>query len=168
MRGIAQIALAVAILISAAPSAVAQVKRVETINDWGYFADDNPKQRTCFLATAPQSSEPAGSRRDSIYFYITAWPRDGVRTELSFKAGYPYRKGSEVTVTIGSDTFKLAPKDDRAFVVDPIEELKLLEAMKKGTTMVVQGVSARGTTTKDTFSLLGVSKAVGKLTAECN
>ncbi len=167
MRGNIRATATATILFATAASAFAQPKLVETFNDWSFYSDSNPKERVCFAASAPQSSEPANNR-SSIYFYISAWPGEGVRTELSVKVGYPFRKGSEAVVTVGGETFKLFTHEERAFVSDPIEELKLLEAMKKGATMIVQGVSERGTATKDTFSLLGVSKAVATLTAQCN
>ena len=151
-----------------AGGAAAQTKLVATYGTWSYFAHESSQARICFALSTPQSSEPAGVRRDPTYFYISAWPRDGVRSEISVKIGYPFRKGSEVTVTIGSDSFKLFTQDERAFVSDPFEELKLIEAMKKGTVMIVQGTSERGTTTKDTYSLSGVSKAVQSLTTACN
>lgn len=168
MRGIFRATTTAGILFATITSALAQPKLVETFNDWSFYSHEGPKERICFAASAPQSSDPAGGRRDSAFFYISAWPREGVRTELSVKAGYPFRKGSEATVTIGNETFKLFTHEERAFVSDQIDELKLLEAMKKGSTMVVQGVSERGTVIKDTFSLLGVSKAVTNLTTQCN
>ena len=168
MRGIFRAISTAGFLSVAAATAFAQPKLVESFNDWAFYSHQSPNERICFVASAPKSSDPAGGRRDSAFFYISAWPREGVRTELSVKAGYPFRKGSEVTVTIGNETFKLITHEERAFVNDPIEELKLLEAMKKGSTMIVEGVSQRGTVTKDTFSLLGVSKAVATLAAQCN
>jgi len=168
MRGIIRAATTAIIFSATASVAFAQPKLVETFNDWSFYSDNSAKERICFAVSTPQSSDPAGARRGTVYFYISAWPREGVRTELSVKSGYPFRKGSEASVTIGSDKFELFTQEERAFVSDPIEELKLLEAMKKGSSMVVQGVSERGTVTKDTYSLLGVMKAVATLTAQCD
>lgn len=168
MRGLVRAITTTGFLFAAALPALAQPKLVETFSDWAFYSHQSPNERICFVASAPKSSDPAGGRRDSAFFYISAWPRDGVRAEPSIKAGYPFRKGSEATVTIGNESFKLFTHEERAFVADPIEELKLLDAMKKGTTMIVEGVSQRGTVTKDTFSLMGVSKAVATLAAQCN
>lgn len=168
MRGTIQATATATFLFAAAASASAQTKLVETFNDWTVYAHNNADERVCFAASAPKSSEPAGARRESIFAYVSAWPAEGVRSELSIKIGYPFRKGSQVTVTIGNDSFKLFTHEDRAFIGDQIEELKLLEAMKKGATMIVQGMSERGTATKDTFSLSGISKAVQALTSRCN
>ena len=166
MRGLLR-TMTAAIFIAAAAAAAAQTKLVDTFNDWYFYSHEGSNERVCFAASAPQSSEPAGVSRDPAYFYISAWPKEGVRTELSVKIGYPFREGSEAKVTIGNETFTMFTHEDRAFVNNPIEELKLLEAMKRGSTMVVEGVTEQGTSTRDTFSLLGVTKAVQTLTSQC-
>lgn len=167
MRGFFRTTASVIFVTASAASAVAQTKLVETFNDWYFYSHDSSGERVCFAATTPQSSEPAGVSRDPAYFYISAWPKEGVRTELSVKIGYSFKEGSEAKVTVGNETFTLFTHEDRAFVNNPIEELKLLEAMKRGSTMVVEGVTEQGTTTRDTFSLMGVSKAVQTLTSQC-
>ena len=167
MRGLVRPTAIAAILMATVVCASAQTKLVDSFNDWHFYSHENSGEKLCFIATTAQSSEPAGMKRDPAYFYVSAWPKDGVRTELSVKIGYPFKQGSEVTVTVGSDSYKLFTHQDRAFVSNPIEELKLLEAMKRGTTMVVVGVSEQGTTTKDTFSLMGLTKAVQTLTSQC-
>lgn len=150
-----------------AGAASAETKQVETFNSWTLYANKDGNASVCFVLSSPTSTEPAGAKRSPVHFYVSAWPRDGVRSEISVKNGYPFRKGSEVTVTVGSDAFKLFTQDERAYVNDPIEELKLLESMKKGSTMVVEGVSERGTATKDTYSLMGISKAMQALATGC-
>lgn len=167
MRGLIRSTATAIILIATAVGANAQTKLVDSFNDWHFYSHEGSGERLCFAATTAQSSEPAGIKRDPAYFYISAWPKDGVRTELSIKIGYPFKDGSEATVTVGNDSYKLFTHEDRAFVSNPIEELKLLEAMKRGSTMVVEGISEQGATTRDTFSLMGVMKAVQTLTTRC-
>jgi|SRR5690606_31804270 len=167
MRGLFRATVTGLFVIAAATSAAAQTKLVDTFNDWYFYSHDGSDERVCFAASAPQSSQPAGVSREPAYFYISAWPGEGVRTELSVKIGYSFRDGSEATVTVGNESFTLFTHDDRAFVNNPIEELKLLEAMKRGANMVVEGVTEEGTTTRDTFSLMGVTKAVQTLTSQC-
>ncbi len=91
--------------------------------------------------------------------------RPGVR--LRVKLGYALRKGSDVTLAVGSSSFKLFVSGDRAYVADATEELKLLEAMRKGSTMTVQGTSERGTSTTDTYSLAGISQALAAVASNC-
>jgi hypothetical protein len=161
--------LAAALLALSQPASPAPgTKFVGKFQDWALYEHDTPQIKTCFVLAIPRSSEPAGARRDSIYFYISAWPREGVKSEVSVKVGYPIKKGSEVLVTVGSDVFRLFAREERAFVAEPAEELKLLDALRKGSIMVVQGTSERGTVTKDTYSLAGTAQALQALASSCD
>ena len=51
---------------------------------------------------------------------------------------------------------------------NPKLHLKIIEAMKKGNILIAEGTSNRGTETKDTYSLLGFTKAFKKVKDVCN
>ena len=143
------------------------VELVETQGAWGLYADSATPKQVCFIAAQPQSVEPQGANRGPIYFYISAWPKDGVKTEPSAKVGYPINADKDMTVAIGDDTVKLFAKGERGFVADAGEESKLIEAMKKGQTAVVKATSQRGTDTTDTYSLSGLGAALQKMAETC-
>ena len=44
---------------------------------------------------------------------------------------------------------------------------KLVEAMKKGERLIIDGTSTKGTTTKDTYSLRGFSSAYRAISTKC-
>lgn len=165
-------------LLHAAAAAVALFPGASAVNaqtvslagqsgNWNIYADTADPKKLCFIAARPTESLPAGANRSPVYFYVTSWPKDGVRSEISVKLGYPIKAGSEPVISVGADTFKLYIKDDRAFISEPVRELKVIEAMKKGSTLVVKATSERGTETTDTFSLAGVSQALQSLTTSC-
>jgi hypothetical protein len=83
------------------------------------------------------------------------------------RVGYPLKGGSEVTLSVGNTSFKLFVHNDRAYIADAGDELKLLDVMRKGSTMTVVGTSERGTTTTDTYSLAGISQALQAVTTNC-
>ncbi len=143
------------------------VDLVEKQGSWSLYADTATPKAVCFIAAQPQAVEPLGANRGPIFFYISAWPKEGVKAEPSVKVGYPVKPDAEMSVTIGTDTFKLFVKGERGFVADPNEELKLVEALKKGSNAFVKAMSARGTATTDTYSLSGISAALDKLAATC-
>jgi invasion protein IalB len=143
------------------------VELVETQGAWGLYADSATPKQVCFIAAQPQTVEPQGANRGPIYFYISAWPKDGVKTEPSAKVGYPIDANKDMSVAIGDDTFKLFAKGERGFVSDAAEETKLIEAMKKGSTAIVKAISTRGTETTDTYSLSGISTALDKMAETC-
>jgi invasion protein IalB len=160
-------AAAVMSVVLAANARAQTVDLVETQGAWGLYADNATPKQVCFLAAQPQSVEPQGANRGPIYFYVSAWPKDGVKTEPSAKVGYPIDANKDMSVTVGDDTFKLFAKGERGFVSDAAEESKLIEAMKKGTTAVVKATSTRGTDTTDTYSLSGLSASLSKMAETC-
>jgi invasion associated locus B (IalB) protein len=161
-------AVAAALPFVLAASAGAQtVDLVEKQGVWSLYADTATPKAVCFIAAQPQAVEPLGANRGPIFFYITAWPKDGVRTEPSVKVGFPVKPDADMSVTVGTEAFKLFIKGERGFVADQNEELKLVDALKKGSTASVKATSARGTTTTDTYSLSGLKAALDKLAATC-
>lgn len=165
-RWTASTAIASAIFL-AATSAASAANLVKTFRDWSLFSHEESQNKICFAASQPKESTPADSKRDPAFFYVSAWPKDGVKSEVSVRLGYPIKKGSTVTVNIGGSEFDLFAKDDKAFVADPTQELKLIEAMKRGSIMKVEAVSESGTSTADSYSLMGISNALEGLSAEC-
>ncbi len=148
------------------PPVVQAAELVATFNDWSVFSHSSPK-KICFVASQPKEKLPRGAKRAPSFFYISAWPGDGVKSEVSIRLGYPIKAQSNIKVSIGPAAFNLYPKVDKAFVADATQELKLIEAMKKGSFMSVSAVSQRGTQTTDKYSLVGISAALKKLVEAC-
>ena len=101
---------------------------------------------------------PKKIKRGPVYFYISRWPADGVTNEVSVKMGYPFGEGAKATLTVGTAKFDLFTKEEGAFVEKTDTETSLIEAMKKGSTMKIDGKSARGTATSDVYSLDGLER----------
>ena len=94
---------AIASSLSLATAANAQtVSLVDHQGTWSLYADTASPKQVCFVAAAPQAVEPIGANRGPTYFYISAWPKDGIRLEPSIKAGYPVKPDKEMTVTVGT------------------------------------------------------------------
>ncbi|MFN3293470.1 MAG: invasion associated locus B family protein, partial [Gemmobacter sp.] len=91
----------------------------------------------------------------------------GARGEVSFTPGYAYAKGAQVTMEIGSDKFTLFTDGEWAWPANANDDAALLAAMKRGATATLTGSSARGTDTKDTFSLQGFTAAMTEAEARC-
>jgi len=160
-------AFLVLIAILASTRAAGAAEQLSKHQDWTLFKHDAPTGATCFTAAQPSEMLPKGANRDVAYFYVSAWPKDGVKSEVSVKLGYPIKKGSTVSVKIGNETFNLFSDNERGFVSDPTEELKLVEAMKKGSSMQVLATSQRGTNTTDSYSLVGITQALQAMAEKC-
>jgi len=153
--------------ISVTPALAQEVTLLEKFKDWSaYAATGTPK--VCFAVAKPTDSNPKKIKRGPIFFYISRWPGDNVVNEISVKMGYPFSEGAKTAVTIGTAKFELFTKDEGAFVEKPDMETKLIEAMKSGSTMKIEGKSARGTATSDVYSLNGLSDALDRAAKECS
>jgi hypothetical protein len=135
--------------------------------DWRALKNGENKDLLCFAITEPKEMEPKGANRDQPYLYVSAWPAAGVKGEVSVKMGYPVKKGSAATANVDGESFAMFSDADRLFVSDPTQELKLIEALRKGATLTLKAVSERGTTTTDTYSLSGASQALQTLAEAC-
>ena len=166
MRRAAQAACIVATL-SVTPALGQEVALLEKFSDWStYAASGDPK--VCFAVAKPKEITPKAVKRGPIFFYISRWPADNVVDEVSVKMGYPFAEGAKATANIGGTKFELFTKEEGAFVEKPEMETKLIEAMKSGSAMKIEGRSARGTNTADTYSLKGLSEALERAAKECS
>lgn len=163
---------AIAVMSAAGLSgAVAQESTnvVATEGDWTVFAASNPKE--CWAVSPPKSTlntrngKEVEVTRGDIRLYVAY--RTGQNGEVSFTGGYPFAPDSTVEVDVGGQKFDLFTEGESAWTGSPNEDSKLIAALRAGVTAVVTGRSARGTTTKDTFSLTGVTAATNAAKARC-
>ena len=160
--------LATGCVLAGAPPAFAQpVSKVNTFSDWSLYADDKKPHLFCFVASEPKSSEPPDTAREAPHIYISAWPKDGVKAEVSFFLGFPAKKNTDITASLAPAGFKLFATDDHAFVQDPTQELKLVDAMKKGAKLSISATTQTGVTVSDTYSLSGLGQAMQELQTGC-
>ena len=162
------LALTAALAWSGAGLALAQdIQNLGKFGDWRAYAYDEKGEKACYIASQPKKDEGDYKKRGEIYAMVTHRPADKVRDEVSLAAGYRYKTESRVKVSVDGKTFELFPHEDTAWVPDSAGDKKLVAAMRAGRTMVVQGTSARGTQTKDTYSLIGFSKAYQTAARAC-
>ncbi|MGV1015619.1 MAG: invasion associated locus B family protein, partial [Methyloceanibacter sp.] len=166
MRRAVRVASVIGVL-SCSPALAQEATLLEKFKDWSAYAGTG-SPKVCFVVAQPKTSLPANVRRGPIYFYISRYPADQVVNEISVKMGYPFGEGAKASVTVGTDKFELFTKEEGAFVEKPEDESKLIDAMKGGTTMKVEGRSARGTNTTDEYTLGGVREALERIAKECS
>ena len=146
---------------------------VSTHDSWTvYTFNEDNGTKVCFMSAEPAKAEGNYTRRGSIFAMITHWSgADGARNVFSYRTGYSYKTGSDVTVTIDGRTFTLFTDTDNkemAWTSDQKTDDALADAIMKGSKMVVKGTSSRGTLTTDTFDLKGTADAYRKISALCN
>ncbi|MBU3031906.1 invasion associated locus B family protein [Paracoccus marinaquae] len=167
LRGMA----AIAALTAGLGTAVAQESTnvVATEGDWTVFAAESPKE--CWAVSPPKSTlntrdgKEVEVTRGDIRLYVAFRP--GQNGEVSFSGGYPFAPDSTVEVDVGGQKFSLFTEGENAWTGSPSEDQKLIGALRAGSSAVVTGRSSRGTTTKDTFSLSGITSATNTAQGRC-
>lgn len=158
-------------LIAGMGTAIAQESTnvVATEGDWTVFAADNPRE--CWAVSPPKATlntkdgKETEVTRGDIRLYVAYRP--GQEGEVSFSGGYPFAPDSTVELDIGGQKFNLFTEGESAWTGSPSEDQKLIGALRSGSSAIVTGRSSRGTVTKDTFSLAGITAATNTARQRC-
>lgn len=151
----------------AAPAYAADPRLVETFGKWQAWVLEDESGKVCYMLSTPDKHNGAYKARGDIYALITHRPGEGSKNVFSYIAGYDYQPGSGVNLKIGDKTFPLFTHKDTAWAQDATFDNAIAEAVRKGSTMVITGTSARGTLTTDTFTLKGSGGAHDMINKEC-
>lgn len=153
----------------AAPAFAASVPvEIGEYGDWTAYSYQDGKNLVCYMASTPKKDEGNYRKRGDIYAVVTHRPAEKSYNVVNFVAGYNYKNNSNVVVKIGTTTFNnLFTSADNAWAPDSATDKKLVDAMKRGERMIVEGTSFRGTKTKDTYSLAGFTNAYRAISAKC-
>lgn len=145
-----------------------QAKSLGAFGDWLTVQELEGGKPACMMSSTPQKSEGKYSQRGDIFAVITHRPAEKRVGEVGFQAGYTFKKGSNVTVTIDrKKSFQLFTNGDFAWTTDSKMDKAIAAAMRAGSTMVVEGASTRGTQTRDTYSLKGFTAALKAINTSC-
>jgi hypothetical protein len=157
-------------LATAAP-AQESTNRVGAETDWSSFDGDDPK--VCWAVSAPKQSvnmrdgREVAVRRGDILLFVSHFPTNASVGEVSFTGGYPFAEGSTVSLEVGDTSFELFTEGEFAWPASPGDDAKIVAALKRGTEATLTGRSSRGTTTRDTFSLLGATAMIESAETRC-
>lgn len=168
-RGLAGLCLAGLATASAAQEQ--STNRVAAKTDWSVFVEGDPKE--CWSVSAPKETvntrdgRVVAVRRGDILLFVTFRPGADVKGQVSFTGGYPFASGSTVNMDISGTEFELITEGEWAWPATPVEDGKIVDAMRAGAQAVLTARSARGTQTKDTFSLLGFTAAIDDAGKRC-
>ncbi|MDA0655153.1 MAG: invasion associated locus B family protein [Proteobacteria bacterium] len=142
--------------------------------DLGRFGDwqaqsfyEQKGKKTCVMWSQPIKSTGKYRKRGDIYMYVThrSWMKK--TNVVSFLAGYNYKKDSDARVLVGGAKFILFTDKDVAWARNSKQDKALVEVMRRGTTMTLDGLSNRSNRTTDIYSLTGFSKAHDVINRAC-
>ena len=140
--------------------------RVASYGDWGVFLAQGEKSKTCYALATPKDRSPPGLNRDPAYVFIANRPGENVREEVSIIMGFPMKEAGARAEVAGSG-FALIAKGANAWIKNQAEEAKFIDALKKGSKLIVKASSLRGHVTTDSYSLAGLSQAIEGVAKEC-
>ncbi|MCM2562826.1 invasion associated locus B family protein [Lutimaribacter sp. EGI FJ00015] len=166
--------LACAALVLAGSGAWAQEtsdNQVAAKTDWSVFEDTEPKE--CWAVSSPKETvntrdgRVVSVRRGEILLMAYYRPSADVSGQIGFTGGYPFASGSTVNLNVDGTEFELFTEGEWAWPASTADDSKIITAMKRGASAILTARSSRGTTTKDTFSLLGFTAALEEAESRC-
>jgi len=175
MGQISKISMGLGVFMFMAGTVFAQeqsTNRVAAKTDWSVFVEDNPTE--CWSVATPKESvntrdgRSVSPKRSQILLMVFYRPSAEAKGQVAFTGGYPFRSGSTVNMNIKGSEFELFTEGEWAWPATTADDAKIVTAMKRGAEAIVTGISSRGTTTKDTFSLLGFTAAVEDAEGRCD
>ncbi len=146
--------------------------RVAAETDWSVFVEDDPTE--CWAVSQPKETvntrdgRVVAVRRGEILLFTFFRPGAGIEGQVTFTGGYPFAEGSTVNVNVGGTEFELYTDGEWAWPATDEDDRRIIEAMKAGADAVLTARSSRGTTTKDTFSLMGYTAALEEAQRRCS
>lgn len=145
----------------------AEPESLGEFGDWTAYVYVEDSNKVCYMLSKPEKEEGDYTKRGNVYALITHRPAEKSKNVFSFNAGYPFKPASEVTISIGSQRFKLFTQNETAWAPDSRTDNRLAAAIRGGNKMIVSGTSSKGTATTDTFSLKGSTAAYAAISKEC-
>ena len=145
--------------------------QVAAKTDWSVFEEKSPRE--CWAVSSPKEilntkgGNAVAVKRSDILLMAFFRPDAGVSGQITFTGGYSFASGSTVNLSVDGNSFELFTEGEWAWPASPADDAKILTAMKRGSKAVLTARSARGTDTKDTFSLSGFTAAVEDAEKRC-
>ena len=140
-------------------------KPIKQHNAWGaYTYNDTQAGKICYILSIPTDKQPTDRDHGDVFFLVSQKPDGSGRFEPQVEVGYPLQANADVLVNIDGKEFKMFSQGNNAWLSDVKQEPDLVAAMRAGRSMKVSGKSSRGTNTSYTYSLSGVTAALGEVT----
>lgn len=159
------------LLASQATAQQQSENQVAAKTDWSVFEETEPRE--CWAVSTFKESintrdgHVVAVSRTSTLFMVFFRPDAGLNRQVAYTGGYPFAKGSTVNVNVDGNEFEMFVDGEWAWTASESDDSKIITAMKRGSKAILTAKSQRGTTTKDTFSLLGFTAALDEADKRC-
>lgn len=149
-----------------AGAAAAEPSAVGRFKDWAVFTEEKGGDLLCYAATEASSKSPASVTHGAVWYYVTSWKSGQARNQPSFRVTYDLKTDRAPKTTIGRSSWQMFAVGGEAFAEDA-DDPRIVDALKKGSSLTVSGQSARGTNVTYRFSLSGSADAIAKAEEAC-
>lgn len=161
--------LAMVIILALGQAGFAQsVQSLGDFKAWSAYSTVKSATNICFVHSKPVEVEPQLEDMGDPYLYVTHRPNEGVRNEINLVAGFDFQTDTLAAAQIGSQSFSLFTQGDAAWLEDVSQSADMTAAMRRGSTMVVEGIDQRGTKVRMVFSLSGATASMRAIDSACN
>lgn len=154
------VALALAGLVASSLAASAKTSHIGEFRDWGVYQNTQLPGNKCYALTVPSSFLPAGVQHGDNFILIT---KSGSNYSPQLVMGYNLKADSTVKVMVDGAQFPFFIEGNRAWAQNQGDEARIVSAMRSGRSVNVQATSQRGTQTRYTFSLMGLSASLQRV-----
>jgi invasion protein IalB len=154
---------------SEAPAAASAPNLIAQFGEWGAYTATAGGKKVCFALAKPSkaATTPPNRPRDPPYMFISSRPAEKVKDEVSVIIGYGLKPSTDASIDVGGSSYPMFTQNDGAWIKNPADEARLVDALRKGTDAVVKGTSSRGTSSTDTYPLRGLAQALDRVGQEC-
>lgn len=160
--------LALILVLAVGQAGFAQsVQSLGDFKAWSAYSTVKSATNLCFSHSKPVDIEPKLDDMGSPYFYVTHRPNEGVRYEINLVAGFDFQMDSLAAVQIGGKSYSMFTQGDAAWLEDVSQSADMASAMRRGSTMVVEGINERGTKVRMVFSLSGATASMRAIDNAC-
>ncbi|MCK5361531.1 MAG: hypothetical protein KAR22_01110 [Gammaproteobacteria bacterium] len=152
---------------SIATSVIAADKSLGSFKVWSAMSFTEDDKTVCMMWSQPEKAEGKYKKRGEIFVFVTHRPSDKEINKVSFETGYTFKGSSKVRVIIDGKAYTLYTDGSTAWSYNSKDDSRMVRAMRAGQTMIMEGTSSRGTTTRDTYSLGGFTAAHNAINKAC-
>lgn len=142
-------------------------ERIGGVGAWNAYLYKSSSGKVCYLAGAPQKTEPVKFKHRPPSATVTHRPDENVFNVVNFDVGFPLKQGSDASVDVDGTNFDLFTKGDGAWSRTSDLDKTIVEAMAKGKQAIVKGVPEKGPPTAETYSLAGFTQTLALIDKAC-
>jgi len=151
-----------------AVNAEENLKSLGKFKDWESFVLSQNGNKICFAQSIPVIRAPKKLKRDPSRLFVSFRPNEKIKNEISVTNGYKFKLKASVKAKSGKKSYDLFSKGYFAWMVDNVDEKKLIVTMKKASRLMIIGNTEKGDQTTDHYSMMGFTKAYNSAKKNCS